>query len=174
MSRFGVFVLTHITEDEYTGVVETVSRKEVWNNVETARLLKVLGDETRLRMLHLLREGELCVCDLMELLGLSQPNASRHLNRLREAGLVSCERRAQWMHYRLHLEAFARSPFLAALLEELPKERLLREDGERLRVFMRTKFCNGADGGAKGGEDPETERKKAQERSARTERRNDL
>lgn len=129
--------------------------------METARLLKVLGDETRLRMVHLLREGELCVCDLMELLSLSQPNASRHLNRLREAGLVSCERRAQWMYYRLHLETFARSPFLAALLEEVSQERLFREDEERLRVFRRTKFCSGADGGAQSGERSEMEMERA-------------
>ena len=110
--------------------------------MDVARLLRVLGDETRLRMLHLLRKRALCVCDLMEILGISQPNASQHLNRLRSAGLVTCERRAQWMFYRLNEALFAESPFLAVLFdEELPKTCVFREDEARIRFFVPSVAC---------------------------------
>lgn len=113
--------------------------------MDVARLLRVLGDETRLRMLHLLRKKTLCVCDLMELLRISQPNASQHLNRLRSVGLVICERRAQWMFYRLNEALFSESAFLAALFdEEVPKMRVFREDEERMRFFVPSMACGDA------------------------------
>jgi ArsR family transcriptional regulator len=68
---------------------------------DTAEIMKALSDETRLRILHLLHGRELCVCDLVEGLGLSQAKVSRHLAVLRAAGLVVDERRSQWMYYRL-------------------------------------------------------------------------
>ena len=68
---------------------------------EFAEVMKALSDETRLRILTLLRERELCVCDLCEALMISQAKVSRHLAVLRSAGLVMDERFAQWMHYRM-------------------------------------------------------------------------
>ncbi|MCG2799438.1 MAG: metalloregulator ArsR/SmtB family transcription factor [Cellulomonas sp.] len=65
---------------------------------------KALGDPGRLRLLSLIgahESGEACVCDLTEPLGLSQPTVSHHLKVLREAGLVTSERRGTWVHYRL-------------------------------------------------------------------------
>ncbi|MBN1944213.1 MAG: metalloregulator ArsR/SmtB family transcription factor [Bradymonadales bacterium] len=65
-----------------------------------ARFLKVLADETRLRMLWLLsNRRELCVCDLMQALGITQSKASRHLATLRHAGLVVDRREGTWTHY---------------------------------------------------------------------------
>lgn len=62
----------------------------------------LLSDETRLRCLLLLhKEKELCVCELCEILGSIQPKISRHLSLLRNSGLVSDERRGQWVYYRL-------------------------------------------------------------------------
>ena len=69
---------------------------------ELAAVFKALGDETRLRMLTLLlRHGELCVCDLERVLGITQSRASRHLRYLRSAGLVDDRRAAMWVHYRI-------------------------------------------------------------------------
>ena len=63
---------------------------------------KALGDETRLQMMALLlRHGELCVCDLEHVLGVTQSKSSRHLKTLRHAGLVDHRRQAVWMHYRV-------------------------------------------------------------------------
>lgn len=65
-----------------------------------AHIFKALSDETRLRIMGLLLEGELCVCDLMSILELPQSTVSRHLAYLRTAGLVEGRRDGVWMHYR--------------------------------------------------------------------------
>lgn len=64
-------------------------------------ILKSLSDETRLRIINLLYERELCVCDLMEVLQLPQTKISRHLSYLKNAGLVTDRKKAQWVHYSL-------------------------------------------------------------------------
>ena len=64
-------------------------------------LFSGFADPTRLRVLNLLAAGELCVCDLVELLGLPQPLVSRHLAYLRRSGLVDVTRESKYAHYRL-------------------------------------------------------------------------
>jgi ArsR family transcriptional regulator, arsenate/arsenite/antimonite-responsive transcriptional repressor len=64
---------------------------------------KLLGDKTRLTILALLKEQELCVCDLVELLETSQPNISQHLRKLKDAGIVNESRKGQWVYYSLHI-----------------------------------------------------------------------
>ena len=68
---------------------------------EMERLFKALADTTRLRILGLLLNGEVCVCDIYESLRIPQPKASRHLAYLRRSGLVDRRRDGLWMHYRL-------------------------------------------------------------------------
>lgn len=62
-------------------------------------VLKSLSDETRLRIINLLYERELCVCDVMETLQITQAKASRHLIYLKNAGLAKDRKYAQWMNY---------------------------------------------------------------------------
>ena len=64
-------------------------------------LFKALADRTRLRLIGLIGESEVCVCFLVTILKLSQPKISRHLAYLRRAGIVSARREGKWMHYRL-------------------------------------------------------------------------
>lgn len=64
-------------------------------------LFKALADRTRLRILGLLLDGEICVCHIHESLGLPQPKTSRHLAYLRRAGLVETRKDGLWVHYRL-------------------------------------------------------------------------
>jgi ArsR family transcriptional regulator len=81
-----------------------------------AALHEACGDPARLRLLNLLVAGELCVCDLEELTGESQPFVSRHLARLRSAGLVDVERRGKFAYYRLRpLRAHAQRQLDATL-----------------------------------------------------------
>ncbi len=68
---------------------------------ENVQMFKALGDETRLRILGLLTHGELCVCDIMEVLKLPQSTASRHLAYLKNSKLVCGARRGKWMYYQL-------------------------------------------------------------------------
>lgn len=83
---------------------------------ELARLFKALGDPVRLRLLSLIAShpgGEACVCDLSGVFDLAGPTISHHLKVLREAGLITGERRGTWVYYRVLPEALGR---LAALL----------------------------------------------------------
>ena len=87
-----------------------------------ANAFKALADPVRLRLLSLIAShagGEACVCDLTGEFDVSQPTISHHLKVLREAGLLTSERRASWVYYRVRPGAFA---VLAQLLDEPPAE----------------------------------------------------
>jgi len=64
-------------------------------------LFRAMADATRLRLLNLIADREICVCYLVEILKMSQPKISRHLAYLRRAGIVAARREGKWMHYRL-------------------------------------------------------------------------
>ncbi len=68
---------------------------------EAVKLFKALADETRLRILNLLCRQELCVCQIVDVLGIGQSKASRHLSHLKHAGLVTDRREGLWMYYSL-------------------------------------------------------------------------
>ena len=72
-----------------------------------AQVAKALGDPIRLQLVDLLRKhaGEVCVCELVPLFGLSQPTVSHHLKVLRDAGIVGSERRGLWAYYYVEPEA---------------------------------------------------------------------
>jgi ArsR family transcriptional regulator, arsenate/arsenite/antimonite-responsive transcriptional repressor len=76
-----------------------MSNEAFLNELETFYL--ALADKTRLRLLNLMRNEEICVCFFTEALGESQPKISRHLAYLRNAGLVEARRDGKWMHYRI-------------------------------------------------------------------------
>jgi ArsR family transcriptional regulator len=78
------------------------------------RVLKALADPTRLRIVGLLRAGEICVCHIYDSLKISQPKASRHLAYLRRAGVVRAEKRGLWVYYTLATEL---TPAVRALLD---------------------------------------------------------
>jgi ArsR family transcriptional regulator len=86
-----------------------------------SQLFKALADKTRLRIVFLLCEGELCVCDLTHTLGLPQSTISRHLAHLKNAGLITGRRCKTWTYYRLSEDA---SPFVRDVLDSLAKHRL--------------------------------------------------
>jgi len=84
--------------------------------VELATVLKALADPARLRLLSMIAahdDGEACVCDLTEPLGLTQPTVSHHLKVLHDAGLITRDKRGVWAYYRLVPDALTG---LAALL----------------------------------------------------------
>lgn len=86
---------------------------------ELADSCKLLGDRNRLTILALLKERQLCVCELVELLQTSQPNISQHLRKLKDAGLLKESRQGQWIYYSLHLDE---KPYLQSILDELPDQ----------------------------------------------------
>lgn len=68
-------------------------------------VLKAAGDPKRVRILKMLEQGELCVCNIMAVLGLSQSTVSEHLALLKKAGLVTDRREGRWVHYTLASQA---------------------------------------------------------------------
>lgn len=104
---------------------------------ELASIVRIglaLSDTTRVRLLHALRGGELCVCQLIELVGLSPSTVSKHLSILRDAGLVESRKDGRWVHYR----PAKRGVFpvvgrrAAALFQALERAPELRADARRL------------------------------------------
>ena len=85
------------------------------------RQFRALSDETRLRIIDLLRGGEQCVCDLTDSLGAGQSLLSFHLKALKDAGLVSDRREGRWAYYALNADAFAQ---LEAFVGGLPSTKL--------------------------------------------------
>ena len=78
------------------------------------RMFRAFSDPTRLRILNLLLQGELCVCDIVSTLRMPQPTVSRHLAYLRESDLVEARREGLWMYYKL---AAPKTAFQKKLLE---------------------------------------------------------
>jgi len=68
---------------------------------KTAKVFRALSDPTRLRILKLLKNRPMCVCEIMVALGLSQPTTSYHLSVLESAGLLTKDRRGKWIFYKL-------------------------------------------------------------------------
>lgn len=70
------------------------------NNFKTAvTIAKALADETRLRALMLLADGPLCLCQIVEILGLAPSTISKHMSILQQAGLVTGRKKGRWMHF---------------------------------------------------------------------------
>ena len=90
------------------------------NTERSARLFHALSDETRLSILHRLRFGERCVCDLTDALDAAQSRLSFHLKVLKEAGLVTDRKDGRWTYYTLNTEALAEVSELVEALASAP------------------------------------------------------
>src|ERR1700755_2025992 len=95
-----------------------------------------LADRTRLRLLNLLRDGEVCVCFFAEALDTNNPKISRHLAYLKRASLVSGRRDGKWMHYRLQKPWDKNAAeIFAATMKMLETDKQMKADRRRLRNF---------------------------------------
>lgn len=107
--------------------------------MDIVQMLKVLGDENRIRILNLLKDGQLCVCEIEHILGITQSNASRHLTKLSILRIVACEKKAQWVYYKLSKETLEQFPFIKELLEnELNKIDICKQDTENLIKYKKS------------------------------------
>lgn len=104
--------------------------------MELVQLMKALGDETRIRILNLLRYGDLCVCELETLLSINQSNASRHLNKLNSEEVIAYYKKAQYVYYKLNPTILEKYPFINYILnEQLDKIGQCTEDIQRLNKY---------------------------------------
>jgi ArsR family transcriptional regulator len=101
-------------------------------------IFKALSEETRLRILKLLEQGELCVCDIVAAFDMIQPKVSFHLAALKAAGLVKDRKEGKWMHYRIDDSDLFRRLLILSVIERIP-ENTMKEDRRRLVEFLRGK-----------------------------------
>jgi DNA-binding transcriptional ArsR family regulator len=102
-------------------------------------ITKALSDESRVRILMILRDGELCVCQIIEMLGLAPSTVSKHMALLVQAGLVEFRKNGKWHHYRLPGEE-APLPVQDALKwlqTALIKSPVVSEDAKRLKTVKK-------------------------------------
>jgi DNA-binding transcriptional ArsR family regulator len=107
--------------------------------VPELKALKALGDETRIRAVLALRDNELCVCQIVELLELAPSTVSKHLQILKEAGLVESRKKGRWVYYSLS-ESDARGVPIAALdliLATAQNTQLAKADKQKLRNILK-------------------------------------
>lgn len=97
-----------------------------------AEFFKALGDETRLSIVEMLGEKEMCVCEMMEILGTSQPAVSHHLKILKYAGIVEDRREGKWIFYSLCQKEILE--YLGFLLE------IVRKNAEASKISDST-YC---------------------------------
>lgn len=121
--------------------------------MELIQILKALSDETRVRILNLLMQSELCVGEIEYLLNINQSNASRHLSTLKKVSLITFEKNAQWIFYSINKDVLEKHSFIRSLIEcELPQLDLYIKDKERLQEYKSSdkscsdlKECNSGD-----------------------------
>ena len=107
-------------------------------NIE--KIFKALGDRSRLRIINMLSEKAMCVCEITEVLGLSQSTVSSHLRVLKEAELVEDEKDGLWVEYHLFND---NSDILDLILEALKSNQKMEEDRKAALQANRDMICKG-------------------------------
>jgi ArsR family transcriptional regulator len=114
-------------------VRSVVMKSLVAKDIGLELFFRALADRTRLRLINLIGDDEVCVCFLVEIIGVSQPKISRHLAYLRRAGIVAARRDGKWMHYRLEISP---NSYAATVLREvrawLANDKSINADRQRL------------------------------------------
>ena len=102
-------------------------------------ITKALSDETRLRLLMALRDGEFCLCQLIDLLQLAPSTVSKHMALLPQAGLVERRKDGRWHFYRLSQSPISPTveQALAWVVQSLSEEKTIRADQQRLAEIRR-------------------------------------
>ena len=114
-----------------------------WEVKIVVNIFKALSDETRLRILSLICNVEMCVCEIEKCLNLTQSNASRHLTALKNSGILSSYKQAQWTYYRVNdkfkLENNELWEYLQHKLKQIPTYQI---DSEQYQKCNEQNLCN--------------------------------
>ena len=107
-----------------------------------AYILKALADEKRVRILKLLLYRKLCVCEIADILGATQPAISKHLKKLRSAGLISCEQDGFWTNYFIARPKDAHVKVLLRCVNKwLNDDGVVRNDARKAKNINRKRLC---------------------------------
>jgi ArsR family transcriptional regulator, arsenate/arsenite/antimonite-responsive transcriptional repressor len=81
-------------------------------------IMKALSDENRIRILNLVNKREICVCEMEELLSLTQTNLSRHLSKLKDIKFITSEKRGLYIFYSINRQVLKKHPFISAIINQ--------------------------------------------------------
>jgi len=108
---------------------------------ELERAVKATADLNRLRILNMLSVRDMCVCELSEVLGITQPSVSRHLKKLARGGFIESRQDGRWTDYYLRPANSFASRFLKGLEETLAGDETARNDLENMKKARRESIC---------------------------------
>lgn len=104
--------------------------------MDLIQLMKALADETRMRILNILKDEELCVCEIEAVLDITQSNTSRHLNRLTNAKILDNYKVGNYVYYKIDKDVIKKYPFIKEIIEEhTMKDDTYQKDYERLKKY---------------------------------------
>ncbi len=110
---------------------------------DAVKVLKAVGDRNRLRIIKMLEQKKMCVCEISAVLQITQPSVSKHLSILKDAGLIHDERSGQWIDYSLcseHINRYA--PVMQDVLHTwLNDDRQILDDREVIKTLCREELC---------------------------------
>jgi len=111
---------------------------------ELVKVFKALADKNRLRILKMLQQKKMCVCELAAALGITQPSVSRHLSLMKDAGLVSDHRNSPWIDYGLCEDKINQyAPVIQSYLKEWINDDLkVKEDLKKIKSLRREDLCS--------------------------------
>ena len=113
------------------------------NLKEMEKIIKALADKNRLRIIYLLNgKRDICVCEITDIIGLSQPTISSHLRLLENAGLVESNKDGLWVNYNINSQAdlFSRRS-IERICNDLKKDKQAISDLKKLKAIDRDKIC---------------------------------
>ena len=108
---------------------------------ELSKIFKALSDKTRLKILKLLEHGELCVCNIVTGLKLTQPKVSFHLGILKEAGLIQDRKEGKWIHYSIADSDMFRRFLILSALEKISGDTSSKQKKIRTIAAPKNKNC---------------------------------
>ncbi len=109
--------------------------------IQEFELFKAISEEIRLRIVILLTERELCVCDVMKVLDLPQSSVSRHMAKLKSAKMVIDRRDGKWVHYRLNGDINNYLPSFDTMLLQIKDRQPYQSDRDKLSIHFLTNNC---------------------------------
>ena len=107
--------------------------------MEIIEIFKALSDESRIRIFNILKVKKMCVCDIESVLELPQANVSRHLSRLKSAGLIKSEKKAQWVYFWINEEFLEKHSFIKKVFKKDLKEEVFIKDREKMEKYLKEK-----------------------------------
>ncbi len=107
--------------------------------MEIVEIFKALSDESRLRIINILKEKKMCVCDIENILELPQANVSRHLSRLKSVGLIKSEKKSQWVYFWINEEFLEKHSFIKKIYKKDLKEEVFIKDREKMEKYLKEK-----------------------------------